>query len=164
MNRSVATPPVDFASALVECTHCGKSMTPHFVDGSRVRYFQCPACLRWLSSSYSEVLRADTKFRVVSAEEQADRERQFSEVKDRLERWLSALDDQDPYRVLGVSPQDSSETVRRRYRELAFERHPDRGGSGAAMGEVNVAYERILSHRARRQSDRGERALPARAR
>lgn len=152
-----------FASATmegveVECTHCGLRMTSHLGSGQRVRYFRCAGCSRWVSSAYTEVFRADAQFRAhhVDSLKQA----KFEEVKGRLERWLSALDDQDPYHLLNVSPLDSMEKIRARYRELALAHHPDRGGSEAKMRELNVAYERVLVHQRRRR----EEAMAAQAR
>ena len=55
--------------------------------------------------------------------------------------------------MLGASPTDSAEVLRARYRELAMERHPDRGGSAEKMRELNDAYERILRHREARKVD-----------
>ena len=54
---------------------------------------------------------------------------------------------QDPYKVLGVSPNASDEEIKRAYRRLAKQYHPDRnpGDAEAArkMQEVNAAYEQI---------------------
>ncbi|MFP2934433.1 J domain-containing protein [Pyxidicoccus sp. 3LG] len=135
----------------VECTHCGIRMT--LQAGHRVKYFRCSGCHRWVSSTYSEVFRADAKVRTHPVKDTAAQDEAFIEVKDRLDRWLSALEDQDPYRLLGVSPLDSAETVRARYHELAMERHPDRGGSAEKMRELNAAYERILRHRQRKRQE-----------
>lgn len=129
----------------VECTHCKVAMTCHVGSSAHVRYFHCASCHRWVSSMYSEVLRGDAKVRARRRGEGAGST--LSNVKARLERWLSAIDEQDPYRLLGVSKTDTPERIRDRYRELALENHPDRGGSADRMRALNEAYERIALHR-----------------
>jgi hypothetical protein len=135
----------------VECTRCGIRMTAHLGSGRRVRYFQCAGCLRWVSSVYAEVFRANAQIRTRRPTDPVTPDASFDQVKARLERWLSALEDQDPYRVLGVSPLSPPGEVKERYRELAFRIHPDRGGNAERMRELNLAYERILNHQARRR-------------
>lgn len=53
----------------------------------------------------------------------------------------------DPYKVLGISPDASDEEVKRAYRRLAKQYHPDRnpGDAHAAqmMQKINAAYEQI---------------------
>ena len=53
----------------------------------------------------------------------------------------------DPYKVLGISPDASDEEIKRAYRKLAKKYHPDLnpGDQEAArkMQEVNAAYEQI---------------------
>ena len=53
----------------------------------------------------------------------------------------------DPYKILGVSPDASDDEIKRAYRALAKKYHPDRnpGDTEAAkkMQQVNAAYEQI---------------------
>ncbi len=144
----------------VECTHCGVKMASHLGSGARVRYFHCSSCHRWVSSTYSEVLRGDAKVRARPRQEGGFFS-SFDQVKERLERWLTALDDRDPYKALGVSPLDTPDRIRERYRELAIANHPDRGGSLERMRQINDAYERISQHRERRAAELLARQLPS---
>ena len=142
----------------VECTFCGVTMTAHLGSGARVRYFRCPGCSRWVTSSYTDVFRADAKVRTCPKRE-VQAPGTFAQVKERLERWLSSLDRENPYRTLGVTPADSMAAVRDRYLKLAHANHPDRGGSAETMGRINAAYERIRDGRDR-ESVKALRALP----
>lgn len=64
----------------------------------------------------------------------------------------------DPYSVLGV-PADADEvTLAAARRRRAWEVHPDRGGSVAAMQEVNAAYDAAL--RMRRQPAQADASTP----
>ena len=57
----------------------------------------------------------------------------------------------DHYRTLGLSPQASAEEVRRSYRRLAMEWHPDKKGENPRYIEIREAYE-TLSDPVRRES------------
>lgn len=129
----------------VECTHCGIPMAERRGEESRIRYFHCPSCRRCFSSVYSEIFRTDAKVRIQRIPLTSPG-RGFETAKERLEQWLNGLDSQDPYLALGVSPRDSTETIRNRYKQLALERHPDRGGSAESMKQINVAYDRVTRH------------------
>ncbi len=149
----------------VECTHCGVAMSERSGAASQVRYFRCPSCRRWFSSMYAEIFRSDAKIRVLGGRPADLRDRNFDAVKQRLEQWLTQLESQDPYRVLGISPRDSAENIKSRYRQLALERHPDRGGSVESMQELNLAYGRIASRedQSRPAPERGRAAPSPRA-
>ena len=66
---------------------------------------------------------------------------------------------QDPYKVLGVSPDASDEEIKAAYRRLAKKYHPDLNpGDGTAakrMNEVNAAYEQIKNPQRSRPSGSG---------
>lgn len=72
--------------------------------------------------------------------------------------------EQDPYEVLGVSRDADDEEIRRAYRRLAKEGHPDAGGADDEyFCRLNDAYEAIRTEERRRELDR-ERARQQRHR
>lgn len=60
---------------------------------------------------------------------------------------------QDPYAVLGVSPNATEDEIKNAYRRLAKKYHPDLNPGDAAaaarMNEINEAYEQIKNPQAR---------------
>src|SRR5918995_6965412 len=66
----------------------------------------------------------------------------------------------DPYDVLGVSRSASEAEIKRAYRKLAKENHPDRRANDpkaqAKFAEINAANEILGDKEKRAQFDRGE--------
>lgn len=61
-----------------------------------------------------------------------------------------------PYEVLGVNATVSQEELRRAYRRLARETHPDTGGTAVAFQAVQSAWELVGDPESRARYDRGE--------
>jgi len=64
------------------------------------------------------------------------------------------------YELLGVSPEASREEIRRAYRQLARQHHPDRGGDTSTFQAISAAHEVLSNDEQRRIYDRyGEPGL-----
>ncbi|MDX1540512.1 MAG: DnaJ domain-containing protein, partial [Geminicoccaceae bacterium] len=66
----------------------------------------------------------------------------------------------DPYEVLGVARDASADEIKRRYRQLAKELHPDLNPDRPDVGErfkkVTAAYDLLSDEEKRTRYDRGE--------
>lgn len=63
-----------------------------------------------------------------------------------------------PYEVLGVSVTASQDELRRAYRKLMRETHPDLGGNARQFNAVQLAWERVGTEADRAAYDRGRNA------
>lgn len=52
----------------------------------------------------------------------------------------------DPFEQLGLGREATLGDVRAARRRLAFDRHPDRGGSAEAMRDLNAAFDAAVGH------------------
>jgi len=59
----------------------------------------------------------------------------------------------DYYQILGISRNASQEEIKRAYRKLAHEHHPDKGGNEQKFKEINEAYQTLSNAEKRRQYD-----------
>ncbi|HKT36291.1 MAG TPA: DnaJ domain-containing protein [Nitrospira sp.] len=80
---------------------------------------------------------------------------------------VAAMPRVDFYRILGVSREASDDVIKKAYRKLVFEHHPDRNPDNKQaedkIREINAAYEVIGDAEARRNYDRlnwGEEFTP----
>lgn len=60
----------------------------------------------------------------------------------------------NPYTILGVKLSDSDEDIKKAYRRLCKEAHPDKGGSEQRMAELNEAYAQIGTPEKRKEYDK----------
>lgn len=61
--------------------------------------------------------------------------------------------EKDYYRILGVAKNASGEEIKRAYRRLAQQHHPDKGGSQDKFKEINEAYQVLSDSQKRQQYD-----------
>jgi len=60
---------------------------------------------------------------------------------------------QNPYQTLGVDRDATPDTIKRAYRRLASQHHPDKGGDKAKFQEIQSAYDTLSDPGKRQQHD-----------
>jgi len=60
---------------------------------------------------------------------------------------------EDYYKILGVSKSASQDEIKKAYRKLALEHHPDKGGNEEEFKKVNQAYQILSDPQKRSQYD-----------
>ena len=58
-------------------------------------------------------------------------------------RFQASTDKDEALALLALQEPVEPEIIRKRYRELAFEHHPDRGGSAEKLATINQAMETL---------------------
>lgn len=119
-------------------------------------YHRCPMCKRMIAGCYDDVLRAVSRAHRGRAEARAAQaaatpaataapaeQDEIARLKARLDRWLADADSRDPWRVLGLPPGSPLDQARSRFRALAREHHPDRGGDPEQMRKFIRAWHAI---------------------
>lgn len=65
------------------------------------------------------------------------------------------------YEVLGVKPNATPDQIKKQYRKLSMEFHPDRpGGNANKFKEINEAYEHLSDENLRKQYDQPQVQMP----
>jgi DnaJ family protein A protein 2 len=57
----------------------------------------------------------------------------------------------DYYQILGVPTTASPEEIKKAYRKLAMQHHPDRGGDTEKFKEISEAYDNLSDENKKRQ-------------
>ncbi|PCH41800.1 DnaJ-domain-containing protein [Wolfiporia cocos MD-104 SS10] len=83
-------------------------------------------------------------------------DREVHERLQKAQRLLKQSRQKDYYKVLGVSRDADTKTIKKAYRKAAMKAHPDKGGSEAKMAAVNEAYEVLSNPELRQRFDNGD--------
>jgi len=65
----------------------------------------------------------------------------------------TAMDGEDPYALLGISPTASLQEIRMKFRQLVVTEHPEKGGDPKKFAKLNRAYGLLSDQEKRRQYD-----------
>jgi curved DNA-binding protein CbpA len=51
----------------------------------------------------------------------------------------------DPYSILGIPPGSTETDIKKAYKDLIRQHHPDKGGSEEKCKEINQAYNQLMN-------------------
>ncbi|KAJ9475136.1 hypothetical protein PHBOTO_005206 [Pseudozyma hubeiensis] len=72
------------------------------------------------------------------------------------QKRLKLSQSKDYYKVLGVKRNDDLATIKKAYRKMARENHPDKGGSQEKMAQINEAWGVLGDDELRKRYDEGD--------
>ena len=74
----------------------------------------------------------------------------------KAQKLLKQSKSKDYYKVLGVSRDADQRTIKKAYRQLAREHHPDKGGDQEKMAQINEAFGVLGNTELRERYDQGD--------
>ncbi|EST08488.1 Tetratricopeptide repeat [Kalmanozyma brasiliensis GHG001] len=104
------------------------------------------------NESYDEAVRDLTK----AFEASGRTDRAIHAKLQTAQKRLKLSQSKDYYKVLGVKRSDSLPTIKKAYRKLARENHPDKGGSQEKMAQINEAWGVLGDEELRKRYDEGD--------
>ncbi|THH02218.1 hypothetical protein EW026_g629 [Hermanssonia centrifuga] len=82
--------------------------------------------------------------------------REIHQRLQKAQKLLKQSRQKDYYKVLGVSRDADTRTIKKAFRKAVLKAHPDKGGSEAKMATVNEAYEVLNNPELRQRYDNGD--------
>lgn len=79
--------------------------------------------------------------------------------KSEIVEEIARLHEDSAYAILGVSPDATDAEIKKAYRLIAMQCHPDKGGDKEEFQELHNAYEKIMEQR-RSQDEKGSKKKP----
>ncbi|KAN0064556.1 hypothetical protein ACQY0O_002184 [Thecaphora frezii] len=101
---------------------------------------------------YEEAVRDYTK----AFESSGHQDRAIHQKLTQAQKRLKLSQTKDYYKVLGVKRNDDLATIKKAYRKMARENHPDKGGSQEKMAQINEAWGVLGDEELRKRYDMGD--------
>ncbi len=102
--------------------------------------------------NYEEAVRDLTK----AFESSGRTDRNILQKLQTAQKRLKLSQSKDYYKVLGVKRTDPLSTIKKAYRKMARENHPDKGGSQEKMAQINEAWGVLGDEELRKRYDAGD--------